>query len=67
MFARNGIYYYRADIPTDLKHYFDSSEINNLASVGAKCKLYALAVEKGKAAGENDAQRASGNNDGINY
>jgi integrase len=27
MFARNGIYYYRADIPTDLLHLFSTTEI----------------------------------------
>ena len=27
VFVRNGIYYYRADIPTYLKHHFLSTEI----------------------------------------
>jgi uncharacterized protein DUF6538 len=27
VFVRNSIYYYRADIPTDLNHYFQSTEI----------------------------------------
>lgn len=24
---RNGIYYYRTDIPSDIKHYFNTTEI----------------------------------------
>jgi hypothetical protein len=50
VFVRNDIYYYRADIPTDLRHLFISSEIkqslktkdSKIAKVMAISKEYKL-------------------------
>ena len=47
VYARNGIYYYRADIPTDLKHYFPTTEIKqSLKTKDSKiAKVMAISLE----------------------
>lgn len=47
IFVRNGIYYYRADIPNDLQHYFPTSEIkHSLKTKDAKtAKVLAVSME----------------------
>lgn len=47
VFVRNGIYYYRADIPSDLKHYFHSTEIKqSLKTKDSKnAKVIAVSLE----------------------
>lgn len=47
IFTRNGIYYYRADIPTDLKQYFNTPEIKqSLKTKDSKnAKVMAISLE----------------------
>jgi integrase len=47
IFVRNGIYYYRTDIPTDLKHYFNTTEIKqSLKTKETKlAKVMAISLE----------------------
>jgi integrase len=47
VYIRNGIYYYRVDIPTDLKHYFNTSEIKqSLKTKDSKiAKVMAISLE----------------------